>query len=110
MSPGNVEFVQVVSSMAASTAAVAGIVVLDEKRLHGAQLERAWPPVSRNAAIFGAWLFGALYGCVLLVVHFTRTRMSALGIGLGVLAAALLLTVDIGSMILAGAVIEWLGL
>jgi hypothetical protein len=105
-----VEFVQVVASMVVSPATAAAIVVFDEHRLPAPRLARAWPPVSRDAAIFGTWLFGALYGCALLVVHFTRTRWSALGLGLGVLWAAILLGVDVGSMVLAEAVIGWLGL
>ena len=110
MSPGNVEFVQVVVSMIASPATVALIVRLDERRLRGPALDRSWPPQSRDAAIFGAWQFGTLYGCVALLVHFTRTRASAIGFGLGLLWGLVLLVVDVGSMLLADAGIEWLGL
>jgi hypothetical protein len=110
VSPGDVEFVQVVASMVVCPLAVGAIVLVDERRLRGPQLTRAWPPVSRDAAIFGAWQFGALYGCLLLVVHFTKTRWSLVGVLLGALWAAILLGVDIGSILLAGAVIDWLGL
>jgi len=110
VSPGNVEFVEVVVSMIVSPATVALVVRLDERRLKGPALDRAWPPQSRDAAVFGAWQFGTIYGCVALLVHFTRTRASALGLGLGVLWGAVLLAVDIGSMVLAGVAIDWLGM
>ena len=110
MTPGNVEFVQVLSSMIVSTATVAAIVVVDERRLGASELGRAWPRASRDAAIFGAWLFGALFGCLLLLVHFARTRGLGAGIGLGLLWAAFLLAADFGTWSLAGAVVDWLGL
>ena len=110
MTRGDVEFVQVLSSMIVSTATVAAIVVVDERRLGARELARAWPRASRDAAIFGAWLFGALFGCLLLFVHFARTRGLVVGIGLGLLWAAFLLAADLGTWSLAGAVIEWLGL
>ena len=110
MTPGNVEFVQVVVSMVVTPAAVALIVRIDEHRLRPAALERAWPPQSRDAAVFGAWQFGTIYGCLALLVHFTRTRASAIGFGLGLLWGLFLLAVDIGAMVLAEAGIDWLGL
>jgi hypothetical protein len=109
VSPGDAEFVEVVVSMVASTAAVATILVLDERRLRGAQCQRAWPAVSRDAAIFGAWNFGALYGCLVLIVHFTRTRASAVGLALGIAASVALLAVAVGSTLLAAAIIDWAG-
>jgi hypothetical protein len=110
VSPGNVEFVQVVTSMVVAPATAATIVMLDERRLRGHALARAWTPASRDAAIFGTWLFGAMYGCVALLVHFTKTRWSFAGFGIGSLWVAFLLAVDVGSMFLAAAVIDWLGL
>ena len=44
-------------------------------------LARAWPPQSRDAAIFGLWNLGVHPLCVL--IHFARTRRSVLGTGLG---------------------------
>jgi hypothetical protein len=96
--------------MVVSPAVAAAIVVIDERRLQGPELARALTPASRDAAIFGTWLFGALYGCLLLLVHFTKTRWSLAGLGIGSLWVAVLLGVDFGSMILAGAIIDWLGL
>jgi hypothetical protein len=110
LTQANVEFVQVLSSMIVSTATVAAIVVVDERRLGARELNRAWPRASRDAAIFGAWLFGALFGCLLLLVHFARTRGLVAGIGLGLLWAAFLLAADLGTWSLAGAVVDWLGL
>jgi len=110
LTPGDIEFVQVLSSMIVSTATVAAIVVVDERRLGAGARARAWPRVSRDAAIFGAWIFGALFGCLLLFVHFARTRGLLVGLGLGLLWTAVLLAVDLGTWSLVGAVADWLGL
>jgi len=108
LSPGNVEFVQVVASMFFTTAASAAIVIVDERRLRDPQRARAWPRPSRDAAIFGAWLFGALFGCLLLLVHFARTRGWPAGLALGVLWAALLLGADLAVSAGAATAVAWL--
>ncbi len=43
------------------------VVMLDERRLTEAQLERAWPPTSRAAALVN-------FDVIALVLHFVRTR------------------------------------
>lgn len=110
MTPGNVEFVQVVSSMVVCTGGVAAIVRVDERRLRGPQLERAWPPQSRDAVVFGAFLFGILYGGPALLVHFVRTRWSPGGVGLGLFWMFALFAADLGAQILSAAAVDWLGL
>jgi hypothetical protein len=108
LTQGDIEFVQVLSSMIVSTATVAAIVVVDERRLGAGARARAWPRASRDAAIFGAWLFGALFGCLLIFVHFARTRGLLVGLGLGLLWAAFLLAADLGTASVVGAVADWL--
>jgi hypothetical protein len=108
LSPGDVELVQVVSSMFVTTATAATIVVVDERRLKAPELARAWPRSSRDAAIFGAWLFGALFGCLLLLVHFARTRARLAGVALGLFWAAILLGTDVGAWTLAAAAVDWI--
>lgn len=68
------------------------IVILDERHLSSARLERAWPRSSRDAAIIA-------FGPLAVPVHFVRTRGSlssvrgalgyVLGLFLGILALAL---------------------
>ncbi len=70
-----------------STAATFGIVVLDERTMGEAFLERAWPPVSRNAAIY-------FFGPLALLVHFVRTRRNVIGILLGCGAVAVVALVS----------------
>lgn len=110
MSPGNVELAQVVAMMIVSPVAVAAIVRIDERRLNADQLARAWPPASRGATVFGAWQFVPIYGCVGLIVHFTKTRWSLGGLGLGVLWAVVLYALNVGAFVLTDVVIDWLGL
>jgi hypothetical protein len=110
VSPGDVEFVQVVVVMALVPGTVAGVLRMDERRLRGERLRRAWSPVSRDAHIFGSWLFGVLYACPALVIYFTKTRWSLAGFGLGLLAAATLLELAGLSMSAVPTVIDWLGL
>jgi hypothetical protein len=107
LSPGNVEFVQVVSSMFVTTTTAATIVIVDERRLKDAELARAWPPTSRDSAIFGAWLFGALFGCLLLLVHFARTRAGLAGLALGLFWALVLLAADVGAAAVAAVAVDW---
>jgi hypothetical protein len=110
VSPGNVEFVQVVVLMTVVPGFVAAVVRLDERRLRGVRLERAWTPVTRDAVIFASWQFGILFGCPALLVWFIRTRWSPWGVALGVAGAAALLAVSTGALVLCEATIDWLGL
>lgn len=110
MTPGNVEFVQVVSSMVVSTGGVAAVLRVDERRLTPERLDRGWPPVTRDAAVFGAFLFGILYGGPALLVHFVRTRRSAGGVGLGLFWMFALLAADLGAQLLSAAAVDWLAL
>jgi hypothetical protein len=104
---GNLELLQVIVSWVVTVPAVATILVVDEHRLRGEELARAWPSPSRDAAIFGVWL-GVPPLCV--VVHFVRTRrtVGAFLHGLGwfftVIAA------DLGAQVAAAALVDWLGL
>jgi hypothetical protein len=105
VSPGNVEVVQIVASWAATLPTVATIIVLDERHLEGEALARAWPPQSRDAAIFGIYL-GVPPFCVL--VHFVRTRRSTLGVVIGLLWFCAVVAINIGAQV--GVAIDWLGL
>jgi hypothetical protein len=100
---GNLEFVQLVISWTVGVSASAFVIVRDERRSIGPALERAWPPASRNAAIYAFAPF-----CVF--IHFVRTRRDLRGaaIGLGWLAAIVL--TDNGLQALAAAAIDRLGL
>jgi hypothetical protein len=109
MIEGDVEAFQLASVMVVTPIAVATIVALDERRLRGEQLARAWTPASRNAVIFGAFQW-PLYGWIGLVVHFTKTRWTPAGVWLGLLWAAVVYGLDVGSFLLTGQVIDWLGL
>ena len=108
MSPGNLELVQIVASWAVTLPAVAVVIVRDEKRLKAAALERAWPPQSRDAAIFGLWNLGVHPLCVL--IHFARTRRSALGVLVGVGWLIAILAAAAGAEAAAALAIGWLGL
>jgi len=102
---GDLELVQVLASWSVTLPAVAAIIVRDERRLAERTLERAWPPQSRDAAIFGLWLMGVHPLCLL--VHFTRTRRSVPGflLGLGWLLAVMLGAVgaELGAEVIFGA-------
>jgi hypothetical protein len=108
MTPGNLELVDIILSWSVTLPAVAAIIVYDERRLRGPALERAWPPQSRDAAIFGLWNMGVHPLCLL--VHFARTRRSIGGflVGLGWLVAVC--GVDVAARLGVDAVIEALGL
>jgi hypothetical protein len=107
VSPGNVEVVQIVASWAATLPTVATIIVLDERHLEGEALARAWPPQSRDAAIFGIYL-GVPPFCVL--VHFVRTRRSTLGVVIGLLWFCAVVAINIGAQVGVAIAIDWLGL
>lgn len=108
MTPGNVEFVQVVASMTANTGGVAALLYADQ-RLRPTWRPQSWLPATREAAVLGAFLFGWLYGGPALVIHFIKSR-GVLGVALGVLSAIALVTFDVGAQLGAAAAIDWLGL
>jgi hypothetical protein len=91
-------------------AVVATVVRLDERRLKGVRLERAWPPVSRDAVIFASWQFSLLFGLPALFVWFVRTRRSLFGVLQGLAAAGLLFAAAYLSVLVPALVIDWLGL
>jgi hypothetical protein len=88
--------------------AVVLVITGDERRLRPDALARAWPPQSRDAAIFGLWNLGVHPFCVL--IHFARTRRTFLGTGLGLAWLVAILVVDEGAQRLVAAAIDWLGL
>jgi hypothetical protein len=80
---GNLELVDLLVSWAVSLPAVAAILVRDERHLRGVELERTWPPVSRDAAILNLWMAAGAHPLCLLV-HFVRTRRNRAGWLLGI--------------------------
>jgi hypothetical protein len=106
--PGNLELVQVVASWAATLPAVVAVIVHDEKRLSGPELQRAWPPVSRDAAIFAMWNMGIPHLCVL--VHFVRTRRSLRGAAAGMLWLCAVVLLNVGAQWTATWAVDALGL
>ena len=110
MTPGNVEFVQVVCSMTVNTGGVAAVLYADERWSSSRGRPGAWLPATRDAAVLGAFLFGWLYGGPALLIHFIKSRRSLAGLGLGLASAVLLVVADVGVQLGAEAVIEWLGL
>ena len=86
MTDGNFELIEILVWWAVMAPVTRAVVVRDEKRLSRDALERAWPPVSRDAAWLALWLVGffPVYLLAFFVVHFGRTRRSALGVVLGV--------------------------
>lgn len=73
MTPGNEEFVEVCVTLVLSLVIVVPLLRLDERHLKPAQLERAWPPVSRDAALFATWLLLGMPQ-ICLLVHAVKTR------------------------------------
>jgi hypothetical protein len=110
LTPGNVEFVQVLASWITTVGAFAAVVRRDERRLKGPAVERAWPAVSRDAAILGVFLFGAPYAVLAVVIHFARTRRRFWGALVGLFWGLCLLLLDIGAGIGAETTIDWLGI
>lgn len=110
MTPGNVEFVDVVCSMTVWTGGVAAVLFFDERRLTSRQRPRAWLPSTRDTAVLGAFLFGVLYAGPGLLIHFVKTRRSPLGVALGLLVPIALLALDVGVELTAEAAIAELGL
>jgi len=108
VTPGNLELVQIVVSWTVTLPAVIAVIVHDERRLSADRLERAWPPASRDAAVFGLWNLGVHPLCVL--IHFARTRRNVTGLLWGLGWVLLILLADAGTQTAAAAAIEWLGL
>jgi hypothetical protein len=108
LTDGNLELLQIIASWVVTLPAVVGVIVWDERRLGGTALERAWPPVSRDAAIFGLWNMGIHPLCVL--IHFLRTRRSFRGAGLGVAWTATVVALGIGAQFGVTALVEWAAL
>jgi hypothetical protein len=108
VSPGNLELVQVVASWLVTLPLVAMVISHDERRLKPDLLERAWPPQSRDAAIFGLWNLGVHPLCVL--IHFARTRRSVIGTLVGLGWLVLILLADAGIEHVTAVAIERLSL
>jgi hypothetical protein len=103
---GNLELLQVVVFWAVTLPAVTAIIVHDERRLQGEELARAWPPPSRDAAIFGIFL-GLPPVCLFL--HFVRTRRDLRGVLLGLVWLVAVYAADFGAEYGAAMAVEWLG-
>jgi hypothetical protein len=111
VTPGNVEFVQVVTSMSVWTGGMAAILRTDERRHpQTGYEERTWLPSTRDAAILGAFLFGLLYAVPALLIHFSKSRWWPKGLLVGFLLAVALVGVDAGLEYGEEAAIDWLGL
>ena len=98
MTPGDVEFVEVLASMTVCTGSVAAVLVADD-RLARRRSTHAWLPATRDAAILGTFLFSWLYGCPALLIHFVKSRWSLGGVGLGLLFAILLFAANAGALV-----------
>jgi len=109
VTPGNVEFVQVLVSMTVETGGVAAFLYADGRLRRTRRRPSRWLPATREAAVLGAFLFGALYGGPALIIHFVKSR-GAVGLVLGLACALTVVSVDIGAELSAAAAIEWLGL
>jgi hypothetical protein len=107
---GNLEFLVSLVSLAVTLPGAAAIIVLDERRLRGVQAARAWPAVSRDAALFLVTQTGLPFLLLLLPVHFGRTRRSALGVLMGLGWVCALVAADVGAVVAASAAVDWLGL
>jgi hypothetical protein len=93
VTPGNEEFVEVCVTLVVPLAIVIPLLRFDERHLSAAQLERAWPPASRDAAIFAPWLLlGMPQLC--LPVHAVKTRGWLWGLIPGLLVAAVITVLD----------------
>jgi hypothetical protein len=97
-------------SWAVTVPAVAAIIVGDERRLARAKdprLGRAWPPSSRDAAIFATWNFGVQPLCLLF--HFIRTRRSLGGTLAGLLWLMAVKLLDVGAQLAAAKAVTCFG-
>ena len=109
MTEGNFELVSVIVWYATVLPGVRTILVRDEARLRGVRASRAWPAVSRDAALFAIYNVGFLFFFVL-PIHFWRTRRSILGVLIGVGWVVALVAVVIGAQLAAAEAVDLLGL
>lgn len=109
MTPGNLEFVQVLTSMTIETGGVAAFLYADTRLRPTRRRARRWLSATTEAAVLGAFLFGPLYGGPALIVHFAKSR-GALGLVLGLFCAVTVVVFDVGAQLVAAATIDWLGL
>jgi hypothetical protein len=86
-------------------------VRVDERRLDGARLARAWPPVSRDAAMVTIWMLGfqPLALLAFYLVHFGRSRWSARGLTLGLWWTLLTVSAGFWTLFVAESVLERYG-
>jgi hypothetical protein len=108
---GDFELVEVFVAWSVMIPAFAAIVIYDERRLREPKIARAWPPQTRDAAIFALWLFchpASLLFCLL--VHFVRTRRSFLGAMLGLGWWAVVCAAETAALLGAAAACGQLGL
>jgi hypothetical protein len=115
VTPGNIEFVQVLVSMTVETGGVAAVLYVDRCGLFGPTTRSTtWLAATTDAAVLGAFLFGVLYGGPALLVHFIKSRWSVgnrlLGPLLGLVAALSLVATDVAAELGAVATVDWLGL
>jgi hypothetical protein len=106
---GNLELLQVLASWAVLLPGATAVLVVDERRLRGVQASRAWPGVSRDAAIFGIFNFPLLL-LVVLPLHFVRTRRTFVSFLVGVGWIAALVAADIGAQLATSVAVDALGL
>jgi hypothetical protein len=108
MSP---EMIEIVLSWIVSTTLLFVVVIVDERRfLTEEQLERAWPPSSRDAALVA-------FGVLALPVHFIKTRghfkswYGVLGIFLGLAFGIIaIVVVSVVNMVVVFTIEKALGL
>jgi hypothetical protein len=108
MTDGNLELVQVIVSWIVTLPAIVIVIRSDERRLRAEALARAWPPQSRDAAIFGLWNLGVHPFCVL--IHFVRTRGFFVGTDMGLAWLAAILLASAGAQSGVALAIDRLGL
>jgi hypothetical protein len=109
---GNLELVQIIASWAATAPIVVATVLFDERRLTSDQLSRAWPPVSRDAAVFVGWMLGfnVFFLVAFFLVHFVRTRGWGRGVLLGFAWACVAFDAWAGAQLVAISVVDSVGL
>jgi hypothetical protein len=105
VSPGNLELVQVLVSWAVLIPGAAVIIARDERRLRGQQAAHAWPPASRDSALFAIYNV-SLFVLLVVPLHFVRTRRSLRGLALGVLWLTVLVAMDVGAQLVTVLAIE----
>jgi hypothetical protein len=95
LTSGDLEAYEILTSWAVTLPAVLWILIRDEHRLRDDELARAWPPVSRNAALYTLWSLGLPQLAVPL--HFIRTRQNARGVAVGIGWLAVLVGLQLGA-------------